>query len=82
MIFLHRFKRFHNKYLTPCLVRDYRGAEPKILETFSEIKMQEAMQYMEQNGQHSQGVESFAALLRKAYATPGAQLVFILTIFY
>jgi hypothetical protein len=41
-----RFKRFDTKYIRPWLIRDNKGAEPKILETYSKLTMKEAMEYM------------------------------------
>ncbi|XP_076047716.1 na[+]/H[+] hydrogen exchanger 2 isoform X2 [Oratosquilla oratoria] len=61
-----RFKHFNHKFVTPCLIREHRVAEPKILETYSQLKMQEAMEYMAKNGHTAHNIESFAALFRNA----------------
>lgn len=62
-----KFKRFNYKYLTPLLVRETTLSEPKFLETLSEIKMDEAINYMQQQGSPQEQIESFAALYRAAY---------------
>ncbi|XP_069989339.1 probable Na(+)/H(+) antiporter nhx-9 isoform X3 [Penaeus vannamei] len=63
-----KFKRFNNKYITPFLVREQNIFEPKILETYSQIKMQEAMENMS-NSNSTNNIESFTALLRNAVAS-------------
>ncbi|KAA0201157.1 Na[+]/H[+] hydrogen exchanger 2 1 [Hyalella azteca] len=61
-----KFKRFNTKYLEPCLVREAESSEPKLLETLKNIKMEEAMQYMKNQGHPPEQIESFAALYRTA----------------
>lgn len=65
----NKFKRFNNKYLTPFLVRENNVIEPKFLETYTQIRMQEAQDYMANNG-NSQNIESFANLIRNAATHP------------
>ncbi|KAK3869209.1 hypothetical protein Pcinc_025474 [Petrolisthes cinctipes] len=65
----NKFKRFNNKYLTAFLVREKNVIEPKFLETYSNIKMQEAMAYMSSDG-GTQQIESFTNLLRNAATHP------------
>lgn len=65
-----RFKRFNNKYLTPFLVREKNVIEPKLLETYSNIKKQEAMSHLHGNYGAAQNIESFANLLRTAATHP------------
>ncbi|KAG0714464.1 Sodium/hydrogen exchanger 2 [Chionoecetes opilio] len=66
----NKFKRFNNKYLTPFLVRDKNVIEPKLLETYSNIKMQEAMEKLHNNHTSDTNIESFANLLRNAVTHP------------
>ncbi|XP_042204792.1 probable Na(+)/H(+) antiporter nhx-3 isoform X2 [Homarus americanus] len=66
----NKFKRFNNKYLNPFLVREKNVVEPKFLETYSQIKMQEAMNYMATNGNSPSNIESFTTLLRNATTHP------------
>ncbi|XP_071550097.1 Na(+)/H(+) exchanger protein 2-like isoform X2 [Panulirus ornatus] len=66
----NKFKRFNNKYLTPFLVRDNNVIEPKLLETYSQIKMQEALDFMATNGNSPSNIESFTNLLRNAATHP------------
>lgn len=63
-----RFKRFNNKYITPFLVREQNIFEPKILETYSQIRMQEALENMS-NSHSANNIESFTGLLRNAVAS-------------
>ncbi|XP_069950439.1 probable Na(+)/H(+) antiporter nhx-9 isoform X2 [Cherax quadricarinatus] len=70
LLFRKKFKRFNNKYITPFLVRDKNVMEPKFIETFSQIKMNEALQYMATNGNASKNIESFTSLLRNAATHP------------
>lgn len=69
-----RFKQFDNTYIRPCLIRDLKGAEPKILETFSKLTMRDAMDMMSRNPNNMNGnmpgnkfpEQSMAALIRSA----------------
>ncbi|XP_070491911.1 sodium/hydrogen exchanger 3 isoform X2 [Chironomus tepperi] len=62
-----KFKRFDNRFIRPYLIRDLKGAEPKIIETYSKLAMKDAIDYMRRNpstvGQMS-GTESMSALFR------------------
>ncbi|XP_055920126.1 sodium/hydrogen exchanger 3 isoform X24 [Eupeodes corollae] len=62
-----KFKRFDNRFIRPLLIRDLKGAEPKIIETYSKLTMRDAMEVMRRNpstiGQIS-GTESMSALFR------------------
>ena len=63
----YRFKHFDNTYIRPCLIRDLKGAEPKILETFSKLTMKDAMDMMNRNPTGAPGKinpDSVAAILR------------------
>ncbi|CAH2981412.1 unnamed protein product [Chilo suppressalis] len=44
-----KFKRFDNRFIRPFLLRNYQGAEPKILETYSKLAMKDAIEYMQRN---------------------------------
>lgn len=44
-----RYRRFDNKYIRPHLIRDNQGAEPKIMETFSKLKMKDAKEFIRKN---------------------------------
>ncbi|XP_034249746.1 sodium/hydrogen exchanger 3-like, partial [Thrips palmi] len=62
-----KFKRFDNKFIRPYLLRDYKGAEPKILETFSKLTMKDAMELMKRNASNVgniSGTESMSAIFR------------------
>nr|XP_036677095.1 sodium/hydrogen exchanger 3 isoform X26 [Drosophila suzukii] len=62
-----KFKRFDNRFIRPLLIRDLKGAEPKIIETYSKLTMRDAMEVMRRNpstiGQMT-GTESMSALFR------------------
>ncbi|XP_034474994.1 sodium/hydrogen exchanger 3 [Drosophila innubila] len=62
-----KFKRFDNRFIRPLLLRDPKGAEPKIIETYSKLAMRDAMEVMRRNpstiGQMT-GTESMSALFR------------------
>ncbi|XP_026481196.1 sodium/hydrogen exchanger 3-like isoform X2 [Ctenocephalides felis] len=61
------FKRFDNKFIRPYLLRDHKGAEPKILETYSKLAMKDAMEYMRRNAStigNISGTESMSAIFR------------------
>ncbi|XP_037960841.1 uncharacterized protein LOC119689960 isoform X2 [Teleopsis dalmanni] len=62
-----KFKRFDNRFIRPLLIRDLKGAEPKIIETYSKLTMRDAMEVMRRNpstiGQIT-GTESMSALFR------------------
>ncbi|KAL0270823.1 UNVERIFIED_CONTAM: hypothetical protein PYX00_008108 [Menopon gallinae] len=67
-----KFKRFDNKFIRPYLLRNYQGAEPKILETYSKLTMKDAMEYMRRNAStigNISGTESMSAIF-KNYNTP------------
>ncbi|XP_059474153.1 Na(+)/H(+) exchanger protein 2-like isoform X2 [Neocloeon triangulifer] len=67
-----RFKRFDTKYIRPWLIRDNKGAEPKILETYSKLTMKEAMEYMRRNASTLAafpGTESMSTLFRNCTQT-------------
>ncbi|XP_065333632.1 sodium/hydrogen exchanger 3 isoform X2 [Cloeon dipterum] len=67
-----RFKRFDTKYIRPWLIRDNKGAEPKILETYSKLTMKEAMEYMRRNASTIAafpGTESMSTLFRNCTQT-------------
>lgn len=62
-----KFKRFDNKFIRPYLLRNYQGAEPKILETYSKLAMKDAMEYMRRNAStigNISGTESMSAIFR------------------
>ncbi|XP_045107758.1 Na(+)/H(+) exchanger protein 2-like isoform X1 [Portunus trituberculatus] len=73
LLIRNKFKRFNNKYLTPFLVRDKNVIEPKLLETYSNIKMHEAMEQMHNSYNSPQNIESFSNLLRNAASHPHVQ---------
>nr|AJO70195.1 sodium-hydrogen exchanger 3 [Cherax cainii] len=73
LLFRKKFKRLNNKYLTPFLVHKNTVMEPKFIETFSNIKMQEAINYMENNDSASNNTKSFTNLLRNAVTHPYLQ---------
>ncbi|XP_037811914.1 sodium/hydrogen exchanger 3 isoform X9 [Lucilia sericata] len=62
-----KFKRFDNRFIRPLLIRDLKGAEPKIIETYSKLTMRDAIEVMRRNpstiGQIT-GTESMSALFR------------------
>lgn len=62
-----RFKRFDNKYIRPFLLRNYQGAEPKILETYSKLAMRDAMEFMRRNAStigNISGTESMSGIFK------------------
>lgn len=64
---LFRFKRFDNKYIRPYLLRNYQGAEPKILETYSKLAMRDAMEFMRRNAStigNISGTESMSGIFK------------------
>ncbi|CAD7087970.1 unnamed protein product [Hermetia illucens] len=67
-----KFKRFDNRFIRPLLLRDAKGAEPKIIETYSKLTMKDAMEVLRRNpstiGQMS-GTESMSALFRNYTST-------------
>ncbi|XP_015587331.1 probable Na(+)/H(+) antiporter nhx-9 isoform X2 [Cephus cinctus] len=68
-----KFKRFDNKFIRPFLVRDHRGAEPKILETYSKLAMKDALDYIRRNAStigNISGTESMSAIFRN-YSNTG-----------
>ncbi|XP_063844819.1 Na(+)/H(+) exchanger protein 2-like isoform X3 [Scylla paramamosain] len=74
LLLRNKFKRFNNKYLTPFLVRDKNVIEPKLLETYSNIKMHEALEQMHNSYNSPQNIESFSNLLRNAATHPHVQM--------
>lgn len=72
-----KFKRFDMKFIRPILIRDFKGAEPKILETYSKLTMKDAVDFMRRNpstvGQMS-GTESMSALFRNYTGVFGGRL--------
>ncbi|XP_050321050.1 uncharacterized protein LOC126753563 isoform X10 [Bactrocera neohumeralis] len=62
-----KFKRFDNRFIRPLVIRDLKGAEPKIIETYSKLTMRDAMEVMRRNpstiGQIT-ATESMSALFR------------------
>ncbi|KAL4712040.1 hypothetical protein ACJJTC_003707 [Scirpophaga incertulas] len=66
-----KFKRFDNRFIRPFLLRNYQGAEPKILETYSKLAMKDAIEYMQRNAStigNISGAESMSAIF-KNYTT-------------
>ncbi|XP_046968693.1 sodium/hydrogen exchanger 3 isoform X6 [Vanessa cardui] len=62
-----KFKRFDNKFIRPFLLRNYQGAEPKILETYSKLAMRDAIEYMQRNAStigNISGAESMSAIFK------------------
>lgn len=62
-----KFKRFDNKFIRPYLLRNYQGAEPKILETYSKLTMKDAMEFMRRNAStvgNISGTESMSAIFK------------------
>ena len=62
-----KFKQIDNKYIRPCLIREHKAHEPKILETYSKLAMKDAMDYMRRNGStlaSGPGSESMAVMFR------------------
>ncbi|XP_041986533.1 sodium/hydrogen exchanger 3 isoform X4 [Aricia agestis] len=62
-----KFKRFDNRFIRPLLLRDYQGAEPKILETYSKLAMRDAIEYMQRNAStigNISGAESMSAIFK------------------
>uniref|UniRef100_A0A224XJ56 Sodium/hydrogen exchanger n=1 Tax=Panstrongylus lignarius TaxID=156445 RepID=A0A224XJ56_9HEMI len=62
-----KFKRFDNRFIRPFLLRDHKGAEPKILETYSKLAMRDAIDYMRRNAStigNISGTESMSAIFR------------------
>ncbi|CAH2039479.1 unnamed protein product, partial [Iphiclides podalirius] len=62
-----KFKRFDNRFIRPFLLRNYQGAEPKILETYSKLAMRDAIEYMQRNAStigNISGAESMSAIFK------------------
>jgi len=63
-----KFKQIDNRYIRPCLIREHKAHEPKILETYSKLTMRDAMEFMRRNGSTVLGAgpagESMAVLFR------------------
>lgn len=62
-----KFKRFDNQFIRPFLLRNYQGAEPKILETYSKLAMKDAIEYMQRNAStigNISGAESMSAIFK------------------
>ncbi|OXU31049.1 hypothetical protein TSAR_004750, partial [Trichomalopsis sarcophagae] len=67
-----RFKRFDNRYIRPYLLRNYFGAEPKILETYSKLTMKDAMEYIRRNAStlgSINGIDSMSTIFRSSSNT-------------
>ena len=62
----NKFKQIDYRYIRPCLVRDHKAHEPKILETFCRLEKQDAMENMHRNDKSAVPVqsESMAGILR------------------
>lgn len=54
-----RFRRFDTHYLRPYIIRDIQGSEPKIIETFSKLKMKDAKEFIRRNQSLTLGRISF-----------------------
>uniref|UniRef100_A0ABD2XJA0 Sodium/hydrogen exchanger n=2 Tax=Trichogramma TaxID=7490 RepID=A0ABD2XJA0_9HYME len=48
-----KFKHFDNSYIRPYIVRNYCGAEPKILETYSKLTIRDAMDLIRRNASNA-----------------------------
>ena len=63
-----KFKQIDNRYIRPCLIREHKAHEPKILETYSKLAMKDAMDHMRRNASNFlapvNGSESMAVLFR------------------
>jgi solute carrier family 9 (sodium/hydrogen exchanger), member 3 len=63
-----KFKQIDNRYIRPCLIREHKAHEPKILETYSKLAMKDAMDHMRRNASTflapGNGSESMAVLFR------------------
>ncbi|XP_031777395.1 sodium/hydrogen exchanger 5-like isoform X2 [Nasonia vitripennis] len=67
-----KFKRFDNRYIRPYLLRNYFGAEPKILETYSKLTMKDAMEYIRRNAStlgSINGIDSMSTIFRSSSNT-------------
>lgn len=79
-----KFKRFDNKFIRPYLLRNYQGAEPKILETYSKLTMKDAMEYMRRNAStvgNISGTESMSAIF-KNYTNSNFNTRFVIVTFW
>ena len=63
-LILFRFKRFHVNYLQPCFVRNVKAREPKFLETLSDLRMQDALSYMNKKPTSISDLESISQVLQ------------------
>lgn len=62
-----KFKQIDNRYIRPCLIREHKAHEPKILETYSKLTMKDAIDYMRRNTSvlaNGSGSDSLAVLFR------------------
>lgn len=61
-----RFKQWDYAYIRPYLIREKSHHEPKILETYSKLTMQDAIQFAQRNPSswNVQGIDSFASFFR------------------
>lgn len=62
-----RYRRFDNKYIRPHIIRDGQGKEPKIMETFSKLKMKDAKDFIKRNQSLTLGRLSFTDPSTQAY---------------
>lgn len=62
-----RYRRFDTKYIRPHIIRDGQGKEPKIMETFSKLKMNDAKEFIKRNQSMTLGRLSFTDPSTQAY---------------
>ena len=62
-----RYRRFDTKYIRPHIIRDGQGKEPKIMETFSKLKMKDAKEFIKRNQSLTLGRLSFSDPSTQAY---------------
>lgn len=62
-----RYRRFDNKYIRPHIIRDVQGQEPKIMETFSKLKMKDAKEFIKRNQSLTLGRLSLTDSSTQAY---------------
>jgi hypothetical protein len=61
----YRFKYYDRKYIRPALLRERHVAEPKILDTFSKLKMRDAKSYAELNASASTAdIQAMASMFK------------------
>ncbi|XP_011503911.1 PREDICTED: sodium/hydrogen exchanger 3-like, partial [Ceratosolen solmsi marchali] len=67
-----KFKRFDNRYIRPYIVRNYYGAEPKILETYSKLTMKDALECIRRNAStlgNINGIDSMSTIFKSSSNT-------------